>query len=188
MKKTLLSLLLMTSALPAFSAENIPSKQLEARELAKTFLGQLKPALGQAMKSGGPVHAVSVCNQTAPQIAADLSAQSNWKVSRVSLKPRSKMAYADSWELETLKEFETQLAKGKDIQSLEKFAVVSMGGEETIRYMKAIPTGNVCLTCHGQAITPAVIAKLDKHYPFDSARGYQAGQIRGAFSFQQAVE
>lgn len=188
MRKAILGGLLLATTIPAMATGDTPAKQLEARELAKTFLGQLKPALGQAMKSGGPVHAVGVCNQKAPEIAAQIAKKSGWKVNRVSLKPRAKTAFADSWETETLKAFEQQLAAGKDIKTLEKYEIVSIGGEATIRYMKAIPTGGICLTCHGEAVAKAVIAKLDEHYPYDSARDYKLGQIRGAFSFQQAVK
>ncbi len=48
--------------------------------------------------------------------------------------------------------------------------------------MKAIPTGPVCLVCHGSELSPDVRAALDEHYPHDRARGYQLDDIRGAFS------
>ncbi|PIU38332.1 MAG: glutamate synthase, partial [Piscirickettsiaceae bacterium CG07_land_8_20_14_0_80_44_28] len=65
---------------------------VEARALAKQFMGQLKPALGAAMKSGGPVHAISVCKDKAPAIAQNLSESSGWDLKRVSLKNRSPIA------------------------------------------------------------------------------------------------
>jgi hypothetical protein len=48
--------------------------------------------------------------------------------------------------------------------------------------MKAIPTGAVCLACHGQTLAPEIQEALDTDYPHDRARGYELGQIRGAFS------
>jgi hypothetical protein len=47
--------------------------------------------------------------------------------------------------------------------------------------MKAIPTGAVCLTCHGTEVKPEVLTKIKELYPNDKATGYQEGDIRGAF-------
>jgi hypothetical protein len=56
------------------------------------------------------------------------------------------------------------------------------------RYMKAIPTAaKPCLACHGAKISPEVAAKLDDIYPEDKARGYGAGDIRGAFTIRQPM-
>ncbi|MDG6778985.1 DUF3365 domain-containing protein [Thiomicrorhabdus sp. zzn3] len=186
MKKIILSALI--AALPAsvMAESSLPEKQLEARQLAKQFLGQLKPELGKAMKSAGPVHAVDVCYKKAPEIAQNLSQSSGWNVNRVSLKPRAVNAVPDAWEKQTLEWFEAQANSGADIKKLEKFEIVKLDGQDTYRYMKAIPTGDICLTCHGTAVPPAVKAKLEELYPQDKATGFHKGQIRGAFSFQQA--
>ena len=47
--------------------------------------------------------------------------------------------------------------------------------------MKAIPTGGLCLQCHGTAIAPKLAEKLSELYPEDKATGYSEGEIRGAF-------
>jgi hypothetical protein len=47
--------------------------------------------------------------------------------------------------------------------------------------MQAIPTGALCLQCHGENISPEVQAELARLYPEDKATGYSAGDIRGAF-------
>jgi hypothetical protein len=44
-----------------------------------------------------------------------------------------------------------------------------------------------CLKCHGTDIDPAVAAKLDALYPKDMARGYKAGDVRGAFTLRQPM-
>ncbi len=54
--------------------------------------------------------------------------------------------------------------------------------------MKAIPTGGVCLSCHGQRISQPVEAKLERLYPNDRARGYELGDIRGAFTITQPLD
>ncbi|MPQ96322.1 DUF3365 domain-containing protein, partial [Thioclava sp. JE_KL1] len=57
----------------------------------------------------------------------------------------------------------------------------------TYRYMKPIPTGAVCLSCHGTHIAPAVKQKLNELYPHDKAVGFNKGDIRGAFSFSKTL-
>jgi hypothetical protein len=185
MRKLLLTAALITTPM-SLMASGMPDKQTEARELAKAFLGQLQPELGKAMKSGGPVHAVDICHDKAPQIARDLSQTSGWDVNRVSLKPRAATAQPDAWETATLKWFEQEAAAGRDVKTLEKFEIVKQEGQSHYRYMKAIPTAEVCLTCHGAAVPAPVTEKLHQLYPQDQATGYQLGQIRGAFSFKQA--
>jgi hypothetical protein len=187
MQRLLIGLTL--SALPftlTANSDTTESKQNEARALAKEFLGQLQPELGKAMKSGGPIHAVDVCHDKAPQIAKDLSAASGWDVNRVSLKPRAERAQPDAWETATLQWFEQQAAAGQDVKKLEKFEIVKIDGQATYRYMKAIPTAEVCLTCHGANVPAALNDKVKALYPHDTATGYTLGQIRGAFSFKQA--
>ena len=49
------------------------------------------------------------------------------------------------------------------------------------RYMSAIVTQPLCLTCHGSEIAPEVAAEIARHYPEDQATGFAAGDLRGAF-------
>ncbi len=51
--------------------------------------------------------------------------------------------------------------------------------------MKAIPTQEVCLACHGEKIDKATAAKLAKLYPKDKARGFKVGDLRGAFTMSK---
>lgn len=184
-----LALLSSTAFLPmtAMAADNTPPSDAEARQLAKEFLGQLKPALMAAMKSGGPTKAIEVCHTKAPQIAKDLSEKSGWDITRVSTKPRGANATPDDWEKMVLASFEARKAAGQNPKTIEYSANVNENGETYYRYMKAIPTGKVCLTCHGTKISPALQTKLDNYYPKDTATGYHLGDIRGAFSFKKAV-
>jgi hypothetical protein len=50
------------------------------------------------------------------------------------------------------------------------------------RYMKAIPTGEMCTQCYGRTIAPGVQAKLSDLYPQDHATGFLLGDLRGAVS------
>ena len=159
----------------------------EARVIAQQFQGQLKPELKKGLQKGGPVHAIEVCHTKAPQIAHKLSQKTGWKINRVSLKSRGANATPDLWERTVLTSFNSKLADGANIKTLEQGAIIEVGGQKTFRYMKAIPTGDVCLKCHGTKVSENVKQALHKLYPNDQATGFSKGQIRGAFSFQKAL-
>ncbi|WML90601.1 DUF3365 domain-containing protein [Thiothrix lacustris] len=150
----------------------------EAKSAVQALGGTLKGELEAAMKAGGPVEAMSICNTRAPEIAKAVSAEKGLQVSRVSLKNRNPvMGKANEWQTAVLNDFEAKKAAGADPATLAHAEIV--GGE--FRFMKAIPTGEVCLTCHGTNLSPAVTAKLTELYPEDKATGYKLGDLRGAF-------
>ena len=173
---------------PAAAAAANPNVDA-AKALIKEFAGTLKGELETAMKAGGPTKAIGVCKERAPAIAADLSARSGWEIARVSLKPRNaRLGTPDAWEQQVLTRFDERQAAGEPADTIA-FAEVVKGDEGTrFRFMKAIPTGEICLACHGSAITPEVTAALDQAYPEDQARGYAVGQVRGAFSLAKPIE
>lgn len=183
MKKTLLAITLTTFALPSLAK---PTNE-EARGYAKQFMGQLKPALKQGLKNGGPANAISVCHSKAPQIAYEMTQKTGWQINRVSLRPRGATATPDAWEKDVLEKFDAKLAAGADVKKIEFSQVIVMNGEKQFRYMKAIPTGDLCLKCHGTDLKAPVKQAINKYYPHDTATGYSKGQIRGAFSFTKAL-
>ena len=185
MKK--LSLVLLTGALlsaPAL-ADNHEANLKAARDAAKKLQGTLVVELQTAMKAGGPVNAIQVCNTKASAIAKEISTASNLRIGRTSLKLRNEMNAPDAWEKKVLESFEARKAKGEETAKLEQHEVV--GGE--FRYMKAIaiPPDMPCLKCHGTELDPAVQAKLKELYPNDKATGYQTGQLRGAITVRQKM-
>jgi len=188
MKKQLIIGLLPFSILlsTASHAENT-SLENKAQSLAQLFQSQLKPELKKALKQGGPVNAIKVCNSKAPQIAHDLAQKSGWEINRVSLKARAENAKPDPWESDVLVSFNEKLAQGADIKGLQYSETIQKDGKSTFRYMKAIPTGEVCLKCHGTSLTTSVKQALHNLYPNDQATGFSKGQIRGAFSFQKSL-
>ena len=52
--------------------------------------------------------------------------------------------------------------------------------KKQLHFMKAIPTGSLCLACHGTTLAPDVSTELSKLYPDDKAKGYSLNQVRGA--------
>jgi len=177
---------LILASCTLFAAEN--SDYLEqARTTTRQFGMGLKGHLTSAIKAGGPLTAISVCNTKAPAVAAYMSKKSHWTVARTSLKVRNQDNQPDSWELKVLDHFEQEKAKGADIAKLEYSEEVEDNGKKSFRYMKAIGTASVCLNCHASDLRPEVASKLDKLYPNDQARGYKEGDIRGAFTLEKIL-
>ena len=164
----------------------------QSQAVVKTFFGRLKAELGQAMKAGGPVNAIEVCNTAAPQIARELSAKHGMRVARTSLKIRNPANAPDAWETAVLKKFEQRRAAGEDPATMVYHEVVESDGKKQFRFMKAIgmpPMDKMpCLKCHGETIDAAIVSKLDELYPQDQARGYKPGQIRGAFTLSKTLD
>lgn len=157
----------------------------DSRAITQEFGKTLKGELQAAIKAGGPVAAIAVCHSKAPAIAQALSQKTGWDIHRTSLKPRR--TAPDAWEKEVLLQFDTRQAAGEDPKKIEYYAVVEQAGKPVFRYMKALGTAPLCLNCHGRDIKPEVQAKLHALYPDDQATGYEAGQIRGAFSIVQPL-
>ena len=161
----------------------------EARTIIKSFGMSLKSELIGAMKSGGPVKAMGVCNTKAQDITADASEKSKWHVARTSLKLRNPANEPDAWELKVLEDFEKKRAAGADPKTLEFSQITTYDDKKSFRFMKAIPTGGPCLACHGgSGVKPEVEALIKDLYPTDKARGFKAGDLRGAFSLAKPLE
>jgi hypothetical protein len=158
-----------------------------SRAAAKVLGGELKATLQASMKAGGPVDSITVCNIDAPNIANKVSTAKGMKVARTSLKFRNQSNQPDAWEKSVLEQFEQRKAKGEAIKTLEFSEVSDVDGKKTFRYMKAIPTGDVCLKCHGGNIAEPVSAKINSLYPNDKATGFNKGDIRGAFTVTQSI-
>jgi hypothetical protein len=151
----------------------------EGRAIAAGFGAELRGALQEAMAAGGPLAAIRVCNEDAPRIAAAAAAQSGATVGRTSLKLRNPGNQPDDHEREVLELFAESLAGRADGPSPERLDTLEDG---RVRYMRAILTEPPCLACHGEALAPPVADAIDALYPADEARGYQAGELRGAFT------
>ena len=183
----LVLVLALCPATAAFADEDLAARIGASREAIKSFAGALQKQLKSAMADGGPTAAIEVCNVAAPEIAQSASAARGWSVGRTSLKLRNPDNAPDAWELAVLHDFEARKAAGEDPGTLDHAEIVAGDGQRTFRYMKAIGTQPVCIVCHGTSIAPEVTARLDALYPDDRARGFEVGDIRGAFSITQPV-
>ena len=187
MKKTVYACVFALTLSSVVMAGEIDKRSKQSRIVVGDFMLLLKFELKAAMKEGGPGNAIQVCKNKAPGIAAEISEKQGWRVARTSLKLRNPHNEPDAWESQAMQEFEKRKASGEEIKKLEFAEIVTTDGKKQFRYMKAIPTGKVCLKCHGENIDPTVEATLEKFYPHDKARGFKEGDIRGAFTITQPM-
>ncbi|MBE9563962.1 MAG: DUF3365 domain-containing protein [Proteobacteria bacterium] len=175
----------------AGASEEVKQRAQASKQVAQQFVKQLGGHLKKEMKANGPVQAIKVCKEIAPGIANQLSIENGWSVSRVSSKVRNPSSgLPDKWESEVLAEFEALAAKGEKFSSMKKVTVVEENGKSYFRFMKPIPVKPVCLSCHGgkEDVSATVQAELAKQYPFDKAKGYKLGELRGAISIKQPMD
>ena len=161
-----------------FHAEDMQYKQLkaQAKQRIKLFSTKLKAALVGAIQEDGFKHAVSVCKDQAPAIAQELS-NDGWTISRTSMKVRNAENAANDWEQTVLEKFDQRYKAGELASNLHTSTLEN----EAYKYMQAIPTGELCLACHGKSVAPSLLQHIQTSYPSDKATGFTLKDIRGAF-------
>lgn len=166
-----------------FAVEDTTGLERAASEVAMGFVRELGAAMTREMAKGGPTEAIKVCAELAPEIAGRLS--------RVGTRVRNPLlGMLDAWEQKVLGEFAERATKGEAFSGMTQSEVVTEPGGRYYRFMKAIAVQPQCLLCHGPVATiPGEIQqRLKAQYPFDTATGYQAGELRGAVSIKQPFD
>jgi hypothetical protein len=158
-----------------------------ARSVAQSVPPKLLAVLQEEIARGGYEGAVQVCRDKAPAMARAASQETGWAIRRVSLRNRNPMAVPDAWERAALEDFDRRAAAKEPAAQLERAEVVTENGQRVQRYIRALPTIDLCTNCHGtpDRISPAVAAKVAALYPADRATGYRPGEIRGAITLKR---
>ena len=155
-----------------------PEVTPDQRTRAAALIGELKKSLvgavTQAMGQGLPA-AIETCHAQAPALTAAV-AREGATIGRATRKPRNPQNEATGWQAEALAHFE-KLAADKAPLAGQSFARVLDGGR--IGYAEPLVIQELCLACHGEALTPEVQAIIAKNYPTDRATGYALGDLRG---------
>lgn len=175
---------LIVFASAAYANDAIAEKaklDMQAKKLTNAFASELKTTLMAAVAKGGLSAGVEVCQDQAPEIAKKYSSH-GWQISRTSLKTRNSQNTPNIDEIAILQDFAKRLASGEPAKTVSYSNLNEQSGE--YQFMKAIPTGQVCLACHGENISDDLQAKIKAHYPKDSATGFKLGELRGAFSLK----
>lgn len=160
----------------------------EGKALIQQYAGALKGELMAAVKAQGAPHAISVCNTRAPEIASEIPADSGWTVARSSHKLRNPDNAPDDYTAAVIAEFLARQEAGEKADAMAKAEIVEENGQQVFRLVKAIPTGELCLNCHGgDQVKPPVVESLAALYPDDQARGFVAGEMRGVFTLSKPL-
>jgi len=178
LSKSLILLSVLTFVASASVSVDDPRLE-ESRSLVQSLAARLKAELKEGLEQGGPVAAVNICKDVAPQIASEVSRRSGARVMRTSLRYRNPGNAPEDWQVSVLEDFESRAAALKNPAPLEYFVA---GKDGRVRYMSAIRIDGVCLACHGETLAPPLQERLDAEYPHDKAIGYRLGDVRGAFS------
>lgn len=185
MRKAFWLLVLAGASMAAVAAD--PAWLDEARGVATSVPPKLLAVLKAEIDKGGPEGAIATCSDEAPRLAREASQATGWQVRRVSLRNRNPRAVPDEWERAVLLDFDRRAAAGENPGTLERAEEVVVDGKPVWRYMRALPTQELCLSCHGapEHLSAGVRAQLQARYPGDLAVGYGIGQIRGAMTIRK---
>lgn len=163
------------SQAPAPSAPAGPATPIDR---ARAALGPFKASLKSTLLKGleqGPVPAIEACAVAAPALAAAANVgASGVTVGRTALRLRNPQNTAPAWVAGPLAELAAAPPKEGDHR------VVALPGGGT-GYVETILTGEPCVKCHGETLTPEIADLLAKRYPQDAARGFALGGFRGVF-------
>lgn len=187
--KRLFALCWIAAALPAF-AQDLAALTAETKKTVLPVVPKVVNAMQEAVAAKGVAEAIPVCKELAPSLIREKRQETGWDIRRVSLKTRNaERGTPDLWEVRQLADFNIRAAHGEKIDSIEKSEIVTIGGKPVFRYMKALPTGDVCLKCHGPAesLDAGLKARLAESYPHDQATGYAKGEIRGALTVKRPL-
>lgn len=118
----------------------------------------------------GPGHAVAVCREEAPRIAAAVAEEKGVKIGRTALKLRNPQNQPPAWAKELMDQAQAEPAFLKSPQG-------------DLAALLPIKLQAQCLLCHGSRtqIPDEVRTALAEHYPADRATGFKEGDLRGWF-------
>ncbi|GAB4153947.1 MAG: DUF3365 domain-containing protein [Planctomycetota bacterium] len=155
-------------------AAHLGPEQRAQRERAIAARNELSAdliaALGEAVLSGGPARAISVCSESARSIAESVSRRSGLRIGRTSNRLRNRDNAPPAWAKDAI-------ARSPQAE------VLRAGPRGELCALFPIRIQAPCLACHGprQGIDGAVRSALARLYPDDRATGYALNDLRGWF-------
>lgn len=192
MKRRLTVMLVMAVFSTARAADHevrdLRSLTEQGRQMATMIMDQVRGELVKELERTGPLRSIIVCKYSAVEVTSRLSREYGARVTRVSLRPRNRsIGEPDAWEQRILMGFERKIHGGESAEAMEHAEIVSEPAGRFFRYMRAIPVGPVCLTCHGKHLSEGVRAQLRNEYPHDPAANQEVGELRGAVSVKKPL-
>ena len=163
--------MVLLSALPSIAAVAEELESARGAELLLPLKQDLKHALVTGMQKGS-THAISICKDQAPAIAAALVTE-DIQMGRSSHRLRNPDNVAPEWVNIVL---QTYLDVGPD-----RAPVVVPLANNRRGYVEPILTKPLCLACHGDSLAPDIAAQIRAEYPEDEATGFKLDDLRGVF-------
>lgn len=155
----------------------------ESRIAAKDFAMSLRARLQSGLQQG-PVEAIEICHREAFDIAAEVGAKHERRVSRSSSRVRNPNNSADELDQKIIASFQDRLAAGESAANIEFIEDHGVAGKI---FAKPLMMDAVCLMCHGDSVPPEVSAAIKSLYPADEATGFKLGELRGILRVDQTV-
>ncbi|WP_340115809.1 DUF3365 domain-containing protein [Pelagibius sp. 7325] len=159
-------------------AQEADSARAAVQQLRQVMLQQLQTSVREV----GPAEATAVCRHLAPELAAEIAAETGWEIRRPALKARNPDNHPTELERGVLLGYLTRSLAGQTFEEMETVRLVEQDGRPYVHYMRAIPMLDACEVCHGSNLPSDVAARIAEVYPQDEAVGFRAGDLRGAFS------
>ncbi len=153
-------------------------------EIATKSQQALVKKLMASMADQGVEKSIDYCNEVALPTTDSLSASLQVQVKRTSLKLRNSKNKPDSLEQQLLEAYEYAYSQEQEL----KESVQLVEGKQSVLFTKPILVKNpACLNCHGkvgETLQADHAQLLKRHYPADSATGYQLHEFRGMWSIK----
>ncbi|NIA72542.1 DUF3365 domain-containing protein, partial [Pelagibius litoralis] len=169
-------------------AQDLSAYTDEARAAIQQLRQVMMEHLQQAVREVGPAEATSVCRHLAPEIAAEVAAETGWEIRRPALRARNPENRPNEAERGVLLGYLTRSFAGQSFDSMETIRLEERDGRTYVHYMRAVPTLDACLVCHGSDLRPDVARKIEEVYPEDEAVDFAVGDLRGAFSLMKPYD
>jgi hypothetical protein len=144
--------------------------------IAQGFAADLRTQLQGALAAGGPINAVSVCQQVAPALAEAASEESGARVTRIAARHRNPAGGVPPERRAQYDELAAApMADGAPARRIWR------ADDGRVHFLSAIPMAEEpCSTCHGKDIDEDLAAHIESLYPDDAATGFAPGDLRGA--------
>ena len=166
--------LFLALAATAVAGLSVASAGEDPAARGAAYLAPFKKDLMAALKTGiqnGPAAAIDACRIEAPAIA-DRYSRDDVRIGRSSHRLRNPDNATPDWVSSTLEAWLAGDAREPVVIEIDA---------DRLGYIEPIATKPLCLTCHGETLTPAISERLDALYPDDEATGFDVGDLRGVF-------
>jgi hypothetical protein len=164
----------------AASAPPTEAEIAAVSEVAAPVAGALVQSLGGTLSAAvaerGAVGAMEVCNVEAMPLTRQVTEERGMEVKRTSWRVRNPANAPDALETEALAHFAARAEAGE-----APTPWVQADPDGGWRFYQPLPTGELCLNCHGspEQLAEGVPEAIRRLYPEDEAVGFSAGELRG---------